>query len=105
MNCAGAYSTVPVVDNVGGCLTNVPGFTVAEAVEFIDLQGCTVDYLEPNNEFGDVNATVDGGGVNVVPYGTHVDLSIPDYPVTEPRPPSKAPYSNRLTRTRRRGVR
>jgi hypothetical protein len=49
----------------------------------------TVDYLEPNNEFGDVNATVDGGGVTVVPYGTHVDLSVPAYELPGAREPGK----------------
>ena len=71
----------------------IVGLTVAEALYWIDEQGCTVDYLEPNTEFGDVQATVDGGGVVIAPYGSHVDLSVPDDTVPSARPPGKVPYS------------
>ena len=94
-NCQLADMQVSPIEHAGGCIMGryIVGLTVAEALYWIDEQGCRVDYLEPNTEFGDVQATVDGGGVVIAPYGSHVDLSVPDDTVPSARPPGKVPYS------------
>ncbi len=70
----------PAVEHLGDCIF-APALPVAEAVYYLEKQGCTVDRLLPDGEAASGPATtvdtlIDGGEATVFPVGTHVDLEV-----------------------------
>lgn len=96
-NCQEGIERPPVVEHIGACLFNIDEFspqefTLADWLYYIQAQGCTVDYLQPNNnDIAAIVATIDGGEASIAPFGTHVDLSVPADLLPHARLPGSVP--------------